>query len=74
LPHNFDEKLMIIKQSYRWLKSRGIKGETECTTVTTQDQAISTNCFENIILKENIDSKCKQHETINHLTSGYSST
>jgi hypothetical protein len=42
--------------------------------VAAQDQAISTNYFENIILKENIDSKCKQYETIDHLTSGYSST
>ena len=28
LPHNLDEKLVDIEQSYRWLKSGDIKGET----------------------------------------------
>jgi len=63
-----------IEQSYRWLKSGAIKGETESTVVAAQDQAISTNYFKNKILKEEIESKCrlyKQHEeTIDHLTSG----
>jgi len=74
LPRNLDEKLMDIEQSYRWLKSGDIKGETESTIVAAQDQAISTNYFKNTILKEEIESKCrlcKQHEeTIDHLTSG----
>ena len=60
---------MDIEQSYRWLKSGDIKGETEA-----QDQAISTNYFKNKILKQEIECKCqlcKQHEeTIDHLTSG----
>jgi hypothetical protein len=59
LPHNLDEKLVDIEQSYRWLKSGDIKG------VAAQDQAISTNYFKNKILKEEIESKCrlcKQHE------------
>ena len=43
LPHNLDEKLVDIEQSYRWLKSGDIKGETESTMVAAQDQAISTN-------------------------------
>jgi len=42
-PRNLDEKLVDIKQSYRWLKSDDIKGETESTIVAAQDQAISTN-------------------------------
>ena len=29
LPHNLDEKLVDIEQSYRWLKFGDIKGETE---------------------------------------------
>jgi len=74
LPRNLDEKLVDIEQSYRWLKSGNIKGETESTIVTAQDQAISTNYFMNKIVKEEIESKrrlCKQHEeTIDHLTSG----
>ena len=41
LPHNLDEKLVDIEQSYRWLISGDIKGETESTIVAVQDQAIS---------------------------------
>jgi len=74
LPRNLDEKLVDIEQSYRWLKSGDIKGETESTIVATQDQAINTNYFKNKSLKEEIESKCrlcKQHEeTIDQLTSG----
>ena len=43
LPRNLDEMLVGIEQSYRWLKSGDIKGETERTIVTAQDQAISKN-------------------------------
>jgi len=39
-PRNLDEKLVDIEQSYRWLKSGDIKGETESTIVAAQDQAI----------------------------------
>ena len=71
LPRNLEEKLVDIKQSYCWLKSGDIKGETESTVVAAQDQVISTNYFKNKILKQEIESKCKQHEeTIDHLTSG----
>ena len=45
LPRNLEEKLVDIKQSYCWLKSGDIKGETESTIVAAQDQAISTNYF-----------------------------
>ena len=43
LPRNLEEKLVDIEQSYRWLKSGDIKGETESTIVAAQDQAISKN-------------------------------
>jgi hypothetical protein len=33
LPRNLYEKLVDIEQSYRWLKSGDIKGETESTIV-----------------------------------------
>jgi hypothetical protein len=73
LPCNLDERLVDIEQSYLWLKSGDIKGETGSTIVAAQDQAISTNYFKNKILKQEIESKCrlcKQHEeTIDHLTS-----
>ena len=73
MPRNLDGKLVDIEQSYRWLKTGNIKGETESKIVAAQDEAISTNCFKNTILKEEIESKCrlcKQHEeTIDHLIS-----
>jgi hypothetical protein len=74
LPRNLDVKLVHIEQSYCWLKSGDIEGETESTIVAAQDQAISTNYIKHKILKEENESKsrlCKQHEeTIDHLTSG----
>jgi len=74
LPSNLDEKLEDIEQSYSWLKSGDIKGETESTMVAAQDQTISINYFKNKILRQEIERKCrlcKQHEeTIDHLTSG----
>jgi len=59
LPRNLDEKLVDIEQSYCWLKSGDIKGETESTIVAAQHQAISTNYFKNKILKEKTESKCQ---------------
>ena len=53
-----------------------IKGETESTTVAALDQAISTLCFKNTILKEENYSKCrlcdKHEETTDHLSSEFS--
>jgi len=43
LPRKWDEKLVDIEQSYRWLISGDIKGETENRKVAAQDQTISTN-------------------------------
>jgi hypothetical protein len=73
-PRSLHDKLVDNEQSYQWLKFENIKGETESTIVAVQDQAITTNYFQNKILKEEVDSKCqlcKQHEeTTDHLTSG----
>ena len=59
MSRNLDEKLVDIEQSYRWLKSGDIKGETESTIIAAQDQAISKNYVKNKILKEEIESKCR---------------
>jgi hypothetical protein len=74
---------IVEKTKERWhgkrmhgqlLKSGDIKGETESTIGTAQDQAISTNYFKNKILKEEIESKCRlcrqKEEPLNHLTLG----
>jgi hypothetical protein len=74
LPRRLYGKVVDNKQSYRWLKFGNIKGETESTVAAAQDQELSTNYFQNKILKEQVDSKCrlcKQHEdTTDNLTSG----
>jgi len=74
IPRNLDEKLVDIEQSYRWLKSGDIKGETESIILAAQDQEISKNYFKNKILKQETGSECrlcKQHEeSIDHLTLG----
>jgi hypothetical protein len=74
LPRNLVEKLVDIEQSYRWLKSGDIKGETESTIEAAKDQVIRKKKKKNTILKEETESACrlcKQHEeTIDHLTSG----
>ena len=53
-PHKLDEKLVDTEQSYRWLKFGDIKGEPESAIMAAQDKAISTNCFKNKILKEEL--------------------
>ena len=45
LPRNLDENLVDNEQSYRWLKSGDIKGETESAVAAGQDQSISTKLF-----------------------------
>jgi hypothetical protein len=46
LPRNLDVNLLDIKQSYRWLKSGNIKGETESSIVAAQDQGFLVNLFQ----------------------------
>ena len=51
-PRNLEEKPVDIEQSYCWLKSGNIRGETESTIVAAQDQAISKTILRIKILKE----------------------
>jgi hypothetical protein len=53
-PRSLDKKLVDKEQSYRWLKFRDIKGETESIIVAAQDQAVSTNYFKRKILKKKL--------------------
>jgi len=66
LPRTLDEKLVDIEQSYRWLKSGDIKGETESTIVAAEGQAISTNYFKNKVVSCKVETEskyrlCKEH-------------
>ena len=40
LPRNLDEKLVDTDESYRWLKSGDIKGETESTIVAAHTKQL----------------------------------
>jgi hypothetical protein len=44
--------MMMMIQLHQWVRFRDIKGETESTKVSPQDQTISTNYFKDNILKE----------------------
>jgi hypothetical protein len=46
------------------MKSGDIKGQTGSTVVAAQDQALSTNCFNKKILKDETESKCNCIENI----------
>ena len=59
LARNLDEKPVDTEHSYGQTKFEEMKGEIESTTVAAQDQAITTNYFENKVLKEGHDSKCR---------------
>jgi hypothetical protein len=57
--NSLDESLVDKEQSYWQLKFGDIRGITESTTVSAQDQAISTNYFKRKILKEETESRCR---------------
>ena len=60
--------------SLRWLKSSGLKGETEGFILAAQDQCIKTNYYRNKIIKDGSNPNCRlchQHpETIAHVIAG----
>jgi hypothetical protein len=45
------------EQTSRWLKFGDIKGKTQNKTVAAQDQALSTKCFKEKVMKEEIERK-----------------
>ena len=59
------------KDQWQWLRSTGIKRETESLIMAAQEQAIRTNAIKAKIDKSQEESKCrmcgKVDETINHL-------
>ena len=61
------------KESWLWLRSTGIKRETESLIMAAQEQAIRTNVIKAKIDKTQEESKCRMcgrvDETVNHVLS-----
>ena len=62
--------------THQWLKSSGLKGETEGFIIAAQDQSLPTKNYQTNISKVTKDDKCRlcknNKETIDHLVSGCS--
>ena len=62
--------------SFAWMKSAGLKSETEGFLFAAQDQSLPTRNRQAVILHENISMKCRLcgqfNETVQHLVSGCS--
>ena len=62
------------EQTHKWLRSSGLKAETEGFIIAAQDQCLKTNNYRNKILKDGTNPMCricnKHPETIDHLVSG----
>ena len=65
-----------LRDTHQWLRSAGLKAETEGFIIAAQDQSLSTRNFQANILHNGADPKCricdKSTETIDHIVSGCS--
>ena len=66
--HTVDET-----ETHQWLKSWGLKSETEGLTIAAQDQCLMTKQYQSEIIKNGTNPKCRLcnelNETIAHITS-----
>ena len=62
--------------THQWLRSSGLKGETEGFILAAQDQSLATRNYQANILHNGADPKCRfcdeKLETVDHLVSGCS--
>ena len=73
-PKRVNEKDVDHQMTNQWLKSGGLKSETEGFIIAAQDQAIKTNCYRCNILNDGTDpigKICGQYqETNDHIVAG----
>ena len=64
----------ISKEDKQWLKSSGLKSETEGFIIAAQDQSLATRLYHASIIKDGSSPLCrmcnKYDETIDHIVSG----
>ena len=62
-----------VTATHQWLRSSGLKSETEGFIMAAQDQSLFTRNYQANVLKTGVDDKCrfcdKFTETIDHLIS-----
>ena len=73
-PKRVNEKDMGHQMTNQWLKSGGLKSETEGFIIAAQDQATETNYYRRNILNDGTDPMCRicgqYQETIDHIVAG----
>ncbi|XP_074608050.1 uncharacterized protein LOC141860765 [Acropora palmata] len=74
-PKRVNEKDVDHQLTNQWLKSGGLKSETEGFIIAAQDQAIKTNYYRRNILNDGTDPMCgyacgQYQETIDHIVAG----
>ena len=61
-------------ETHKWLKSSGLKSETEGPIIAAQDQSLMTKQYQSEIMKNGMNPKCRlcnqYNETIDHIVSG----
>ena len=73
-PTRVNKSDVETEQTHKWLKSPGLKGETEGLIIAAQDQSLGTISYHNKIIKDGTDPKCRMcnefEETIDHIVAG----
>ncbi len=73
-PKKLNREEIDQEQTQHWLRSAGLKAETEGFLIAAQDQSLPTRNYQKHIMKQNTLSKCRMcgswEETINHIVSG----
>ena len=73
-PKRIKEADVVHHKTKQWLKSSGLKSETEGFIIAAQDQSLATRLYYASIIKDGSSPLCrmcnKYDETINHIVSG----
>lgn len=73
-PKRLEEKDVDVCESNQWLRTAGLKSETEGLIIAAQDQSLKTRYFSSKIIKDGTDPNCRIcgqfQETVDHITSG----